>query len=400
MRITSTICTSIVLAVSLPATFAAPLLDLSLSLGYGGGSSYGPSKGGRARCVTGSVNINATTKQNIRFNFPIPDNQTVVTNTFLQFITPGNAFLNGITVNEQTVGGTWTIGATLCVPSDGTVPIGVQLATHGVGFDRTYWDFAPGYSYADVAAKYGYATFFYDRLGIGASSKPDAIQTVQAPLEAEILHQLVLLLRGNGFLGRTFSKVVGVGHSFGSILSQAVAAQHPEDFDGLVLTGFGIDSSGVPAFIASQNFEIASQNQPFRFTGLSNGYVVAASSTSVQYGFFRFPNYDPSIFDASVATKATATLGEFFSLTAVSGVAKEYTRPVAVVNGLNDFPFCQNNCSAPVDQAAAVFPALFPAVPADRQFSYLVPGVGHGLNLHYPAASVFVKIQEFLKGWA
>jgi hypothetical protein len=189
MRLTSSILTSIVLAVSLPTTLATPLLDVSLSssdlsLGFSAGSSYARSKGGEARCVTGTVKVDATTKKNLRFKFPIPDNQTVVTNTFLQFITPGGAFLKRITGDEQTVGGTWSIGATLCVPNERTVPLGVQIATHGVGFDRSYWDFAPGYSYADVAARYGYVTFFYDRLGVGTSSKPDAIQTVQAPLKS------------------------------------------------------------------------------------------------------------------------------------------------------------------------------------------------------------------------
>jgi hypothetical protein len=177
-----------------------------------------------------------------------------------------------------------------------------------------------------------------------------------------------------------------------------VAAQHPDDFNALVLTGFGTDSTGVAPFLASQNFEIAARNQPFRFFGLSNGYVVTSSAISVQYGFYRFPNYDPSIFDASVATKGSATLGEFFSLTAVSAPATGYNRPVAVVNGLNDFPFCQNDCSVPTDQAAAVFPALFPGLSGDKQFSYLAPGVGHGLNLHYAATGVFEKVQEFLKG--
>lgn len=400
MRFTTSTLTSIVLAVSLPTAIASPLLDvdLDLSTGFLGGSSYARSKGGEARCVKGTVKVNASTKQNIKFNYAIPDNQSVVTDTFLQYITPGGAFLKRITGEQQTVGGTWSIGATLCVPNERTNPLGVQLATHGVGFDRSYWDFAEDYSYADVAAKYGYATFFYDRLGVGSSSKPDAIQTVQAPLQAEILHQLVILLRRGGFINQTFTNVIGVGHSFGSILTQAVAAQHPDDFNALVLTGFGTDSSGVPAFLASQNFEIASRNQPFRLLGLSNGYVVASSATSVQYGFFSFPNFSPQIFDWSVAAKGSACLGEFFSLTAATRPATSYNRPVAVVNGERDFPFCLNDCSVPVNQAQAVFPALFPALDADKQFAYLAPGVGHALNLHYPAMDVFVKVQEFLKG--
>jgi pimeloyl-ACP methyl ester carboxylesterase len=398
MRVCSSILTAIALATSLPAALGAPLLDLDLSLGFNEGYTVAPSRGTRTRCVTGTITINATTTKNIRYNFDMPENQTVITNTFLKYITPGGVFQRRVTVDEQAVGGTYSIGATLCVPAEGTSPIGVQIATHGVGFDRSYWDFAPGYSYVDTAAQYGYATFFYDRLGVGTSSKPDGIQIVQAPLETAILHQLVGQLRSGGFNRQRFNKIVGVGHSFGSILTQAVAASHPNDFDALVLTGFGTDGSGVPAFLASQNFEIASQNQPFHFRGLSNAYVLAGSATSVQYGFFRAPNYDNAIFDAAVAARSTATLGEFFSLFAVTGPAANYTKPVAVVNGQNDFPFCQNNCSAPVDQAQLVFPRLFPALPVEKQFAYLAPGTGHALNLHYTAQNAFVKIQEFLKG--
>lgn len=110
----------------------------------------------------------------------------------------------------ETISGTYDIGATLCVPAHNVKPTAVQLLTHGVGFSRSYWDFAPGYSYVDVASSYGYATFFYDRLSVGTSSKPPPLE-VQIPIELEILYVLATMLR-QGQIGHTaFSTIVGAG---------------------------------------------------------------------------------------------------------------------------------------------------------------------------------------------
>lgn len=78
----------------------------------------------------------------------------------------------------------------------------------------------------DVAAQYNYATFFYDRLGVGESSKPDFL-TVQSPLEVEIANCLAKSLREGLFSNMKFSKVIGAGHSFGSIITQAITAMYP-----------------------------------------------------------------------------------------------------------------------------------------------------------------------------
>lgn len=91
-------------------------------------------------------------------------------------------------------------------------------------------DFGPGYSYVDLAASNGYATFFYDRLGVGASSSPtDGVNVVQAALEVAILHQLIGKVRAGQFSGIKPTKVIGAGHSFGSILTQAITYSYPGD---------------------------------------------------------------------------------------------------------------------------------------------------------------------------
>jgi pimeloyl-ACP methyl ester carboxylesterase len=100
------------------------------------------------------------------------------------------------------------------------------------------------------------ATLSYDRLGVGNSSHPDGIQTVQQPYEIAESVTIAGKLR-DGSIGNgvpTFSTVVGVGHSYGSNLLAGVAATAPNAFDILVLTGFsGNATSGTSASYATIN---------------------------------------------------------------------------------------------------------------------------------------------------
>lgn len=263
-------------------------------------------------------------------------------------------------------------------------------------FDNTYWDFAPGYSYVDVAAQYGYASFFYDRLGVGKSDKPDPIQTIQGPLEVEIAHTLANSLREGRFSDLKFQKVVGAGHSFGSIITNTITKQYPEVFDAAILTGFGTDLSNQPLFLQALNLALANENQPGRFAKLNNGFLVSSTVISNQIGFFKAPGFDPSILDKAEATKGTVTFGELNSLAGLGGSAPNYTNPVVVVDGINDLPFCGGNCTYPSDQAKAVHPKYYPNV-AEADFgSYLAPQTGHGLNFHYSATAAYEYIQKFL----
>lgn len=263
-------------------------------------------------------------------------------------------------------------------------------------FDQTYWDFAQDYSYVDVAAANGYASFLYDRLGVGKSDKPDPVSVIQGPLEVEIAHTLANSLRDGHFSDAKFSKVVGVGHSFGSIITQAVTQLYPDVLDAAILTGFSSDLSNQPTFILALNLALANENQPKRFGSLNNGFLVSSTSISNQIGFFKAPGFDPAILQKAEATKGTVTFGELNSLSGVGGSAGGFTKPVAVVDGVNDQPFCTGNCTYPTNVAQAVKPMYYPNL-ADSNFgTYLAPLAGHGLNFHYSAAGAYDYIQKFL----
>jgi pimeloyl-ACP methyl ester carboxylesterase len=354
------------------------------------------SKGGQAACVSGYVPVTASTNDNINLDISLPKNQSQVTEFFSASYSAGSTVAKDINKGKANVFGTWNIFATLCTPKGNPKPNGVQLLTHGVGFDNSYWDFAEGYSYVDVAAKYGYASFSYDRLGVGKSEKPDPVKTVQAPLEVEIAHSLASSLREGTFGDVKFEKVIGVGHSFGSIISNAITKQYPSALDAAILTGYSTDLSSQPLFLQALNLALANANQPLRFGALNNGFLVSDTVVSNQIGFFKAPGFPPANLKLAEATKGTVTYGELNSIGAVGGASPNFTNPVAVVNGINDIPFCGGNCSYPVDQAKAVQPKYYPNV-AEADFgSYLAPVAGHGLNFHYSATAAFEYIQKFL----
>jgi pimeloyl-ACP methyl ester carboxylesterase len=78
--------------------------------------------------------------------------------------------------------------------------------THGIGFDRSYWDFPyHNYNYSYVYAavdQAGYSTLSWDRLGTGQSSHgSDPINEIQASLEVAALYALTEKLRAGQIPG-------------------------------------------------------------------------------------------------------------------------------------------------------------------------------------------------------
>ncbi|KAL8702627.1 MAG: hypothetical protein Q9201_004205 [Fulgogasparrea decipioides] len=277
------------------AAAAALAFPPSLTQGFRGGKIV-YSAGKQAICANGVVSVPASATNTI-LNLSSPTTQFNATEIFQELLQAGSTLLQRAQGGTRTVQGTYGIAGNLCVPADsakaGAVKT-VEILTHGVGLEKSYWDIAPGYSYVDAAAVAGYATFAYDRLGVGQSDHPDPIQDVQAFLEVEILHGLAQLFRTKTIGGYGFTKIVGVGHSFGSIVQVGVNSKYPKDFDGVVLTGFTNTLANLPYTILANSPSIAALNQPSRFGKLPNGYLVHNDEIAIQEVFFRYPYFDPA----------------------------------------------------------------------------------------------------------
>jgi hypothetical protein len=66
------------------------------------------------------------------------------------------------------------------------------------------------------------------------------------------------------------------------------------------------------------------------------------------------------------------------------------------VLGEFDYIFTQGNSYYPRNQVALVQPALFPNASQGSQ-SYIVPGVGHVINLHYAVGLMFDRVQGLVE---
>ncbi|KAI1142438.1 hypothetical protein F5Y05DRAFT_409584 [Hypoxylon sp. FL0543] len=378
--------------------------------------------------LTVPISISA---RNTNFTLQAPATNIDVTNFVLDYSQAGvnftqqalgpNAAPNSTSGEFATITGTYTIGATYCEPDAGPGSA-LQILTHGIAFDRSYWDFpAQGhnYSYVNAALARNYSTFAYDRLGLGGSSRGEPVNEIQTGLEVSALHALTTLLRRAAVPGvaASYDKVLHVGHSYGSVQTWVLTATHEGVSDGIVLTGFSQDGDFVPYFMLGGNYVRASDASP-ALAGYPPGYLASADITAVQINFFAPGNFDPAILEASYAAGQPVTIGELMTLGGETTGNNTFGGPVLIVTGgkmpatdfleltrglkklicffvlERDIPFCGGNCDA-----------SSPPIPAQAKQSFtnasyfdavIVPGAGHGLNLEFSAQATYASILDFL----
>jgi hypothetical protein len=133
------------------------------------------------------------------FPYPFPDGYAAT------------AFSNAATLRDApstppattSLSGTFDISIRYCTPkSSSSKKSTLQLLSHGIGFNKSYWDFhlptKPNdhqYSYVYAATEQGYSTLSYDRLGIGLSTLANPYTKVQAPNELALLAALTTATR-------------------------------------------------------------------------------------------------------------------------------------------------------------------------------------------------------------
>ncbi|KZS98820.1 alpha/beta-hydrolase [Sistotremastrum niveocremeum HHB9708] len=333
-------------------------------------------------------------------DIPVPANQSVVTNILQEFLTITANFVEDHIIGTQTVDAHYQIFGQLCSPHGVGSGATLEIATHGVGLDHTYWalggDNSPN-NYAASAVNAGHSIFLYDRIGTGQSSKPDGIQQVQVGVEAEVTHELVEFFRA-GHANVSYDRVVGVGHSLGSFITVAVTESHPGDFDDVVLTGIAIDN--LPSVLiagATIMPTIAAEVFP-RYHGLPNSYWVFGGFPNYQILMVKFPFFSQALLGISFANEGVVTLGELITLLAPTmTTASAYTGRVLVVTGAEDFAFCNGDCSQIVTGTQTAVQAVQNLYPVASAFQTFVPeNTGHSINMHNGAAAAYAVIESFI----
>jgi hypothetical protein len=256
------------------------------------------------------------------------------------------------------------------VPPKSTKSDVLQLATHGVGFDKrsvfhilshilshrritkyiyvySYWDVEikpDQYSWVDYTLAQGYSIFTYDRLGTGSSDKPDAYEVVQTDVHVEVLRQLTLLLRSGKLISSskilggastldsyTPNKIVHVGHSLGSICTIGLLQVNGSISDGAILTGFLPNNQLSGSSVATWGFEFARESDPRRFSDRGSGYIVQKTKYNVLLSFLKKGSVEPALLDYAEQIKQPGTVSEFASIGVVFGTpAKNFKGPVQV----------------------------------------------------------------------
>lgn len=278
----------------------------------------------------------------------------------------------------------------LCQPRRHTNTI--QALLPGLTYTHRYWTGAgPRTNYVGTALAAGDAVYLIDRIGTGASDRPPADQ-VTVTTEAAVTHQTVRALR-DGTLGR-YTRVVGVGHSFGSIVWTAEAATY-HDVDDLVLTGLLHDIRIDEMARFTTDLYPAAADPKFTHTSPPDGHLTTRPGS--RPGYFLDPH--TAVNGAAgwdEQTKTTATTGELtFTPDDELAYSRAITVPVLFVIGATDDLFCgtAQPCTTPADICQREHTA-FP--PSTRLAAMTIPRTGHSINLHRTAPLAFTAITTWL----
>ncbi|OIW24652.1 hypothetical protein CONLIGDRAFT_102057 [Coniochaeta ligniaria NRRL 30616] len=320
--------------------------------------------------------------------------------------TPADKAAGNVTIN-----GTFKINGQLCVPPEGAKSDILQIATHGVGFDKRYWDVEikpEQYSWVDYTLAQGYSIFTYDRLGTGSSDKPDAYDIVQTDDQVEILRQLTLLLRSGKLISSskklggvntldryTPDKIVHVGHSFGSICTIGLLQINGSISDGAILTGFLPNNQLGGISVGTWGFEFARESDPKRFSDRGSGYIVQKTKYNVLLSFLKKGSFEPALLDYAEQIKQPNSVSEFVSIGAIFGTpAKDFKAPVQFVVGENDYGFCRGECYNTYN-ITEIETDYYPA--ASKIAIHIQPKTGHGLALSTNATAGYKATFDFLR---
>ncbi|KAK4197168.1 retinal pigment epithelial membrane protein-domain-containing protein [Triangularia verruculosa] len=357
-----------------------------------------------SECSAVSFNIAATAENAVLSPSYDPNNETSI----IGFI---NAMVRGEVnpvVGTQEISGSFVINGIYCRPTRKVKKRrdALQILVHGITYNSTMWGgyhFGDRYNWHAYANAEGYHTLAIDRLGHGLNSKAlDPNNVVQPSLQVEIYRQLIQSIRSTATnsLQKRFSNIIYVGHSYGSQIALPLARLYPELTSALVLTGW--TSTTNLSEVQKFNLASASSIYPLRFPGLAKGYL-AMVDEALRKSLFYYGGFDPAIPAFDFANQDIVTVGEFAANAGPGGLfsipPENYTKPVMVITGVEDFVFCvqpgvpPRECEKLLEKSKT---DIFPGVPA-RKYEYFAPrNTGHDLTLHYSAPETFKRAHKFL----
>lgn len=298
-----------------------------------------------------------------------------------------------------------TLYGELCVKA-GASPSAVQLLVHGATYNSYYndWPYRPNfYSYVRQMTGAGYATFNIERLGYGRSTHPTS-DLVSLADGAEALHQVVQKLRNGEIGGRTFTRVIWVGHSLGTLYAWH-EAQMAKDVDAFVLTGLLHTVKPSWKALAFANAYSADADPKFATSGLDPNYLTFKAGTRGEL-FYLASGAEPDVIALDERLKDTvsgpeflAALPEFDSALPATAPSQAIQVSTLLVVGEHDrvmctFPGDPDGLVCNSHNVAAQETVYYSGV---RRLDVLVvPNTGHDLQLHLSAPATGEAILDWL----
>lgn len=276
---------------------------------------------------------------------------------------------------------------------------------HMTDYCKRYWasSYKPEqYSFAQYALDAGYSIFYYDRLGVGLSSRISGFEN-EGPVQIELLARIVQAIRNNQYTDDIKAEKVSlVGHSYGSFLSNGVVARYPKLADSAVLTGIAYPNPNdpaartgawIPTIFASRIAKtLPVESRPQFADTLDTGYLGFGDIFAYVQSFLHQPDYEVGAAEYSFRVSQPFAISEFLG-GLPTAKATGFTGGVLVTSGQFDVLACNGDCLSTF--AEGVQKDVFP----DAKLSpYVQPRAGHGQNFGTEAGTLYAKIVDFLDG--
>jgi pimeloyl-ACP methyl ester carboxylesterase len=273
----------------------------------------------------------------------------------------------------------------------------LHVLAHGAGIDHRYWDWPiepERYSYVAWAAQRGIATLNIDRIGCGQSSRPPGAE-VTLTAQAHTLAQVIDAARSGHQGMPSFSRVVLIGHSMGSVVCGATATIGG-GADAVVLTGY-LPVDGTPE-MGDELFDFAftpALNALPHLRGLvDEAYLAAREDLGVDELRYWSAQTDPQILAFEALIKGPATKAELGDAAVAGPLIRSLAIPTLGVVGEHDVLLIDGGLGE-----TNTYNAI--ARIADRigpNFDFcVVPDTGHMLNLHRTAHDTYTAITRWLE---
>jgi pimeloyl-ACP methyl ester carboxylesterase len=294
----------------------------------------------------------------------------------------------------------WHLSGWLTVPED-LRRDELHILVHGAGADHRYWDWPmepERYSYVAWAAERGIATLNLDRIGCGHSSRPPG-REVTVGAQADGISQVIEAMRS----GRTasvpsFSRIVLVGHSIGSVICGVSVAVHGGP-DALVLTGYlpvdGTAEMGDELF--SFAFVSAIEGKPELAGLVDDDYLVPREGLGVDELRFWEPVTDPEVMLFDGLIKGPATRAELRDAALAGPQIRSVAVPTLALIGEHDALLIDKNLNE--STAFDTVKRVRPTVAAGFEFE-VVPGAGHMQCLQHNAHDSYAAMDRWLDALA